>query len=340
MAQTTESRALRLAKRLARVLPPVRSLSDQRDRFAAEVSELRAAAAASAASVADGDGDGQVQGVGSYPPGHFYSPIPDLADVWAHADAVWAQRRDLPGVDLQEEAQLALVDTFAALVGELPFEADPVPGLRYHMVNPYFSNSDGIALYGFLRTYRPRRVVEVGSGFSSACMLDVDERFLDSATQFTFIEPYPDRLKSLLRPKDLRDGRVRLIEQGAQWLDRSTFSDLQAGDFLFIDSSHVIKVGSEVNLLLLDVLPSLPPGVHVHVHDIPWPFEYSGDWLREGRYWNEAYLMRALLVGNANLRITWFSNYLKAVHGDVVSRKLPYFGPEDHGGTSLWLITQ
>jgi hypothetical protein len=106
---------------------------------------------------------------------------------------------------------------------------------------------------------------------------------------------------------------------------------------LFIDSSHVAKIGSDVNLLFLEVIPRLRPGVQLQVHDIIWPFEYARKWVYQGRAWNEAYLLRALLVGNPRLRITLWSSYLAAWHRDRVGAVLPLWLRDS--GTSMWLET-
>jgi hypothetical protein len=117
----------------------------------------------------------------------------------------------------------------------------------------------------------------------------------------------------------------------------SVFDILGAGDILFIDSSHVSRIGSDVNQLFLDVFPRLPPGVHIHIHDIFYPFEYPQRWLQRGRAWNEAYLLRAYLAGNPSIRITWFNDYLKQCHGPAVAAQLPGWAPET--GSSIWLET-
>jgi hypothetical protein len=204
--------------------------------------------------------------------------------------------------------------------------------LRYQFDNSFFSYDDGLVLHCMLRRLRPHRVVEVGSGWSSACMLDTNDLFLDGATQLTFIDVETDRLESLLRAGDRE--LVTVHQAPVQAVDPAVFTELQGGDVLFIDSSHVTKAGGDVNLLLLDVVPSLPPGVIVHVHDIPWPFEYAVPWAQEGRFWNEAYLMRALLTHNSRLSILWFNSYLADNHLDAVRAEMPAFFGD---GLSLWL---
>ncbi|PON13546.1 hypothetical protein C2W62_33810 [Candidatus Entotheonella serta] len=147
-----------------------------------------------------------------------------------------------------------------------------------------------------LRRQHPRRVIEIGSGFSSSVMLDVNDLFLDNSVQFTFIEPYPERLFEQFRDDDQQ--RHTVIEKPLQDVLLSLFRELSAGDILFIDSSHVVKIGSDVAYILFHILPALQSGVLIHFHDILWPFEYPEDWIFEGRAWNEAYVLRSFLQFN------------------------------------------
>lgn len=133
-------------------------------------------------------------------------------------------------------------------------------------------------------------------------MLDVNDLFFAGVIECTFVEPWSDRLDVLLMAQDQH--RARIIREPLHQIDASIFSDLEAGDVLFIDSTHVSKIGSDVNQLVLDVLPGLRPGVHVHFHDIHYPFEYPTGWVDAGRAWNEAYLVRAYLIDNMRARIT------------------------------------
>jgi predicted O-methyltransferase YrrM len=347
-----------LARAAARRLPPLRRLLEDRARLAGEVHELRGevevrgreiqelrtdiAALEAAAEDRQRELDQQRREleelhrrVGLYPPGHFHSPVPDLDEVRARDAQIFDAPAELVGIDLRTDAQLALVERLGRFVADQPFAAEPKDGLRYHFDNDYFGWGDGLVLFCMLRHLRPARVVEVGSGYSSALMLDTAERFLHPAPELVYIEPHPDRLQGLLRDDDRE--RVTLLSQQVQDVDRALFDRLEPGDVLFIDSSHVTKVGSDVNLLLLEVVPRLRPGVHVHVHDIVWPFEYARKWVYQGRAWNEAYLLRALLTGNPRLRVTFWSSQLAACHREQVGAALPLWLRDS--GTSMWLET-
>jgi predicted O-methyltransferase YrrM len=351
-ARAAPAGRLQATKRaLARRLPPLRRLLEERERMHGEIQALRAEihrlhgdldGLQGALDALHGELDGvnrELVGLrrrcGLYHPGHFYSPLPDLDELRARDREVFDRPPQLVGIDLRDDAQLALVDRLRRYAHEQPFGPDPGPGLRYYFDNDYFGWGDGLVLFCMLRHLRPARLIEVGAGFSSALMLDTAERFPDGRTELIFIDPFPDRLRGLLREED-RD-RVTVLAQPVQKVDRAVFDRLQAGDVLFIDSSHVSKIGSDVNVLLLEIVPRLPAGVHVHVHDIVWPFEYARKWVYEGRAWNEAYLLRALLVNNPRLRITFWSSYLRAAHESHMAAVLPLWMRDS--GTSMWLET-
>ena len=267
------------------------------------------------------------------PPGHFYSPLPSLRRIRGDTARIFRSRDEIPGVDLGPTRQLALLPEFARYYGEMPFQEKRSKEVRYFFDNSYFAYSDAIILYSLLRHLRPKRVIEVGSGFSSAVMLDTDERFLERTTQFTFIEPFPQRLRSLLTDEDM--SRHRILEASVQDVPLDTYADLDRSDILFIDSSHVVKTGSDVAFLFFEVLPSLRPGTIVHVHDVLWPFEYPESWIYEGRAWNEAYFLRAFLQYNGAFEILYFNSYMGTCFRNEVSESLPLC-LKDTGG-SIWL---
>ncbi len=217
--------------------------------------------------------------------------------------------------------------------GELPFRDSPGDGLRYGYANDQFSYADAIFLYGLMRHLRPRRIVEVGSGHSSTLMLDVNERFLDGAVDLTFIEPYPDRLRRLLSPADRE--RVTIVESPVQDVPPDLFSQLQDGDMLFIDSTHVSKTGSDVNHLLFEILPRLEVGVWVHFHDIHYPFEYPEEWVQQGYAWNEAYMLRAFLMFNASFRVQLFVTQAELFAEEWFHREMPLC--LRNPGGSIWI---
>jgi Methyltransferase domain len=184
-----------------------------------------------------------------------------------------------------------------------------------------------------LRLFRPQRVIEVGSGFSSALMLDVNDRFLKGQMFFTFIEPYADRLEAILKPEDRSS--VRMIMKPVQEVALEEFKSLRSGDLLFIDSSHISKTASDVNYLFLEVIPNLAAGVLVHLHDILWPFEYPAEWIRAGCAWNESYLVRAFLIFNESFQIVFWVPFAARAWPDIITERMPAY--MINTGAALWL---
>ncbi|MDZ7784588.1 MAG: class I SAM-dependent methyltransferase [Halioglobus sp.] len=166
-----------------------------------------------------------------------------------------------------------------AIMMEMPFQDAPAPGLRYHFENEAYTYGDGILTYCMIRHLAPSKVIEVGSGFSSCLILDTNELFFNGAIETTFIEPYPQLLNSLITKEDA--GSIKLIPERLQDVDTSVFDALHAGDILFIDSTHVSKIDSDVNYLFFEILPRLEKGVTIHFHDIFYPFEYPRWWVYE-----------------------------------------------------------
>ncbi|MEI8305091.1 MAG: class I SAM-dependent methyltransferase [Burkholderiales bacterium] len=298
----------RWLKSLARRLPPVRDLIEERDRL--------------------------IRDAGFVPAGHFYSPIPSQTELRRDEARLFGPMpREIPGIDLREAAQLALLESFAGFYAEMPFTHEPVAANRYRFDNPAYSYSDAILLYCMLRHLRPRRLIEVGSGHSTCVVLDTRERFLAGQLELTCIEPYPALLESLLRPGDRE--RITLLPQRLQDVDLAVFAQLQRGDVLFIDSTHVARTGSDVNRLFFEVLPVLAPGVHVHVHDVFHPFEYPREWVFGGRAWNELYLLRAFLQYNAAWRVVLMNTFMEHFHADFFRERMPLC--LRNPGGSIWL---
>jgi predicted O-methyltransferase YrrM len=266
------------------------------------------------------------------PPGHYYSPIPSDQEV-----DEFARQHVLPdsihGVDLNDKEQLELLEHLALLYPSVPFTDEPQPGFRYRYVNPSYSYADAIFLHTMLRHIRPKRLIEIGSGYSSAVTLDTNERFLDNNLDCCFIEPFPELLQTLLHAADHEN--VRIIPNRLQDVDLPLFQQLEAGDILFVDSTHVSKVHSDVNRLVFEILPSLKPGVLIHFHDVFYPFEYPLDWLREGRAWNEQYVLRAFLQFNPAFKIKLFGDYMTHRYAAWFRERMPLC-LENTGG-ALWL---
>jgi len=256
------------------------------------------------------------------PPGHFYSPIPSKQDITTYL----AKRQgntvahSYPGIVLADDKQLELLNNLNTYYPLVPFKVKPTDGLLYHFDNPHYAYTDAIFLACMLNHIRPRRLIEIGSGFSTCAILDINRLFLDSQIRVTSIEPYADLLRSLVaRSQD----PLTIVESRLQETDIHIFDRLEPGDVLFIDSTHVAKVGSDVNYIFFEVLPRLARGVFIHLHDIYADFEYPESWLREGRAWNEAYLLRAFLEFNDSFRILLFVSYLQNAYETWFRQNMP-----------------
>ncbi|MCA1727482.1 MAG: class I SAM-dependent methyltransferase [Actinobacteria bacterium] len=263
-------------------------------------------------------------------PVHFYAPVPDTRSL---PDALWRDPGELPGVDLRVDAQLELLGELAAHRDSFSgFPRAPgVPG-RYHVDNGSFEAGDGDALHAILRHLRPRRMVEVGSGFSTLLAAETLAAQDGTGPSLTVIDPHPT-----LAIRGVA-GVTRLLERPVQRLPLETFADLGAGDVLFIDSSHVLAIGSDVQFLFLEVLPRLAPGVVIHVHDVFLPSEYPREWvMREHRFWTEQYLLQAFLAFNAEFEVLLSLAYLHQRHPDAMEAAFGAYRRDRNAPGSFWM---
>ena len=271
------------------------------------------------------------------PNGHFYSPIvgKETIDGADFNEIKTLQPGRILGIELHEVRQLKIVDQLRNLRLFLDFPEMAAPGHLYNYENPFFSYGDAGALVSIITLKRPKQIIEVGSGFSTALMIELREK-LDWSYEIICIEPYPDVLNSLVGTRKVDS--FRILATKIQDVDVSIFRELTEGDILFIDSTHVSKFQSDVNFIFQEVLPSLNKGVIVHFHDIFWPFEYPEAWLREGRSWNEAYLLRTFLQYNSKFEIFFWPHMLFSLNNNVFKNSLPFF--ERNSGASIYLLTK
>ncbi len=268
-----------------------------------------------------------------HPPGHYYSPVPDKEYVRKNAARIFDRsKKDLGGIDIHENEQILLIEAFQAYYHEIFFTDEKVPANRYWYKNPLYSYSDAIILYCMIRHFSPSRIIEAGSGYSSAAMLDINEKKFDNAIDILLIEPYPVNLNNLTEgfPK-----HFRVIPQFVQDVPLDTFRLLEKNDILFIDSTHVSKAGSDVNYILFEILPTLKEGVIIHFHDVFYPFEYPQGWIEKGFAWNEDYLLRAFLMYNSNFELLFFNTYMEQFHKTWIAKNMPDILKNMGGG--LWL---
>jgi hypothetical protein len=250
-------------------------------------------------------------------PVHFYQPIPDTQSL---QEELWNRPSGLAGINMNDAVQLDLLRNrfpkFREEYEQLPTKATG-DRKRFYLDNGLFEGTDALVAYCMVRTLQPRRIIEVGSGFSSLLLGDAATKNANSA--LTCIEPYPQEFLRQDFPS-----LHSLIERKVQEIELDFFSQLQARDILFIDSSHTVKIGGDVNYLFLEVLPRLNPGVIVHVHDIFLPFDYPRDWVTgEFRFWSEQYLLQAFLAFNSEFEVLMANNYLAHRYSEDLKAAFP-----------------
>jgi hypothetical protein len=257
-------------------------------------------------------------------PVHFYQPIPDTQSL---AETLWRHPSKLVGVDMNDAMQLDLLRNhfpkFRDEYESLPVE--PPPGQR----RP-FRGADALVAYCMVRHFQPRRIIEVGSGFSSLVLGQAARQ--NKTSVLTCIDPFPSEF---VRSNSI-PALSSLIETKVEDLDLEFFSQLDSGDVLFIDSSHTVKIGGDVNYLFLEVIPRLKPGVLVHIHDIFLPFDYRREWvLDELRFWTEQYLLQAFLAFNSQFEVLLANSYLNHYHQQELKTAFP--GLPSWQGGSFWM---
>jgi hypothetical protein len=263
-------------------------------------------------------------------PGHFYSPFPSKRDLEEHLSHPRSLLRDLPAVHVDDPAQLEMLKRLQTYYPLVPFKKRTVERGLYPVENPNYPYADAVLLFCMLNYIRPRRLIEIGSGFSTCAILDTNRLSPELQIQVTSIDPDAALLRSLIG--ESRD-RLTIIERKVQDVDLEVIDQLDAGDVLFIDSSHVSKLDSDVNYIFFEILPRLKSRVVIHLHDIYAGFEYPDEWLKEGRAWNEAYLLRTFLEYNERFRILLFFDYMQNAHQAWFQRNMPDLAE----GSCFWM---
>jgi hypothetical protein len=278
---------------------------------------------------------------GSLPmPVHFYSPIPDLEDL--EKRQVWDHQSDLVGVDFHPEDQVEFLLNLGQQFGsECNWPPDPqVDPDQFYTENGTFSYGCAAITHCILRYFKPRHVIEVGSGNSTLVISKaLSQNAKDSAEpiEYTVVDPFPRPIVE----KGLY-GLTNIIKEPVERMGTEFFERLCRNDVLFIDSGHTVRIGGDVNYLILDVLPRLAPGVIVHFHDIGLPYEYPKVYAMNSKFrvfWTEAYLLQAFLCFNSQFEILLAMNYLMTKHLDVFRQAFPFYDPYRHRANSgsFWI---
>lgn len=269
--------------------------------------------------------------------GHFYSPIVNPAELVDKQESLWPGRPEVLGIDFNcSYHKRVLSRFFPKFIDKYDYVEtikDTQSDCEFYTQNSQFSWLDSRSLFILLNEWKPRKMIEVGSGFSSLLTADVNHRFLNNSINFRCIEPYPrDFLKKEI--KGLNEVVISKVED----VDKRIFTELESGDVLFIDSSHVSKTGSDVNFLFFEVLPILKKGVKIHIHDIFLPHEYKKEWvLEDNRSWNEQYLLRALLMFSNTFKVIFGCSYAHHKYPKLVEQALNLPNCRGFGGGSIWI---
>ncbi len=266
---------------------------------------------------------------GAVPFNHYDSPYPDLTEIHGKEEEIFDVKKDILDIDFNLDAQIELINRMKDIeIPKWPQDKRNDIQYRYYYNNSWFCKGSADALYYMIRIARPKTIIEVGSGYSTAVMLDTNEYYFNNNIQLISIEPRPQRLKDLLKSTD----NIKIYEKNLQDIPVEFFGSLEENDILFIDSSHVSKLNSDVNFIFFEILPRLKKGVYIHFHDIFYPFMYRKKWIYEGRAYNEIYLLRAFLMNNKAYSVQLFGEMLSLMHKGKIDEKL-----QGCGSGSLWI---
>jgi predicted O-methyltransferase YrrM len=262
--------------------------------------------------------------------GHYYEPTYNEHDL----PKITTIERSLPGLDLNEAGQLQLLSafTFADELADVPLNKPSA--CEFGHVNQMYSYADAELYYNMIRLKKPRRIIEIGSGNSTLMALRAiaanmrDDPAYDC--DICCIEPY--------EMPWLESTGVRVIRERIETLDLEIFDALNAGDILFIDSSHVIRPWGDVLREFQEIVPRLASGVLIHVHDIFTPHDYPEKWLRQDRrLWNEQYLLESFLAFNSRFKVICAANWLKHHHFDALGKACPIAAQHpEHEPGAFW----
>jgi hypothetical protein len=270
-------------------------------------------------------------------PNHYNEPVPDTRML---KDDIWLRDSELVGVDINEKGQLELLSLFSS---RFKHEYDSFPQHRtptayeYYVDNGQFGSVDGEGLYCMIRHFKPRRILEIGSGNSTylaaKAVLKNEAEADECRCELVAIDPYPNDVLRSGFP-----GLSALVPRRVQDIPLTEFAKLERNDILFIDSSHVLKIGSDVQYEYLEILPRLNEGVIVHVHDVFFPFEYPKEAVRQCYiFWTEQYLLQAFLAFNDTFEVMWAGNYMRSKYPDRLEAAFRSYRGQETAARSLWM---
>jgi len=264
----------------------------------------------------------------------YYSPVPDTHELRS-GDQRWREEVDLDDVQFNFGEQSRLGESFKTYrweIADLP-RADE---LRQQGYGLGYGPIESMLLYSFIRHFNPKQIIEIGSGVSTvyeARAIAANNMAGRGPCSLTCVEPYPSELLHTIPEV------TNIVQKKVQELPVEVFRQLDANDILFLDSSHSVKIGSDVNFLYLQILPKLRPGVLIHIHDIYFPFlTPPDDWLFDRlMFWQETVLLKALLSGNRNFEVIYCCSYLHHKEPRALADTFDAYDPQTHYPQSIWL---
>ena len=276
------------------------------------------------------------QGLGFYLiPNHFYEPIPDTRTL---SDKIWTEQLTLNSINFFIKDQFKLLGTITKKFKKeyLEFPLNPTNDhFQYYVNNSSFGSVDGEILYCIIRYFKPKKIIEIGSGFSSLLAesgLKKNKQYGQNS-KFTIIDPYPSENIRSNFPR-----KFSLIKKRVQDVHPSQFLELENNDILFIDSTHVLKIGSDLHFLFLKILPILKKGVIVHFHDIFLPKEYPKDHvLKRYYFYNEQYFLYTFLLFNNSFKVLLASSYLNSNYRKILTKYFPSLTRKKSNPASFWI---
>jgi hypothetical protein len=271
-------------------------------------------------------------------PVHFYQPIPDIPEL--ERRNAWDRINNIRGIKFEPENNIKFIKQLAQnYADECNWPNEPTRDvMQFYLHNGSFSYGCATPLHCIIRYYKPKRIVEIGSGNSSKVIAAAIElNILDNhQTNYTIIDPYSN-LDQKNFPKS-----TNIKRKPVELMDLTFFESLEENDILFIDSSHISKIGSDVNFEILEILPLLKKGVFIHFHDIPIPFEYPKIYATNPSFrmfWTESYLLQAFLICNNDFQIILPMSYLQRYYLEDLKEAFPHSLKTDFGwfSGSFWI---
>jgi hypothetical protein len=263
-------------------------------------------------------------------PVSFFSPIPDTKKL---PTSTWTKKSEMPGIDMNIAEQRTFLNT---VLPKYRHEYNLFPQVsrgnkfEFSYDNNQFIGLDPVVLHSIVREHKPGLIIEIGSGYST--LVSANAIRLNGCGEMICIEPFP---RDFIR--EGVPGVRHLINKGIQDMHANFFDQLSANDILFIDSTHVAKIGSDVLYLFLEIIPRLKSGVLIHIHDIFFPNDYPEIWIKEKNFfWNEQYILQAFLIGNSKFRVHFCAPYIGKLYPDDMVKIFPNYAP-GMGGGSFWM---